>query len=170
MRALRDKSDAPAEFGVWAAKVENGTGSTIEAVMFDNTKELLAGRMREYCEHKGVRINSWVPYSPSSNGVAERLVGVATIDTRAMLRDSKALPRFWAQRQLTPSCTCVTGRQQGRTKAQLHMSIVYGMKPDVGHVRTFWVHSARIWGSWRIAELLDTSIRVVIVSGSLELV
>ena len=43
----RAKSDAPAEFEVWAAKMENGMGSTIKAVMFDNAKELVAGRMKE---------------------------------------------------------------------------------------------------------------------------
>ena len=68
---LRAKSDAHIEFEVWAAEMENGTGSTIKAVMFDNAKELVAGRMKEYCEHKGIRIGSSVPYSPSSNGVAE---------------------------------------------------------------------------------------------------
>ena len=58
---LRAKSDAPAEFEVWAANMENGTGSTIKAVMFDNAKELVVGRMKEYCEHKGIRVNSLVP-------------------------------------------------------------------------------------------------------------
>ena len=33
---LRAKPDAPAEFEVWAAKMENGTWSTIEGVMFAN--------------------------------------------------------------------------------------------------------------------------------------
>ena len=54
---LRAKSE-------WAAKTENRTGSTIKAVMFDNAKELMAGRMKEYCEHKGIRINSSTPYLP----------------------------------------------------------------------------------------------------------
>jgi len=79
---LRAKSDALAKFEIWATK-------TIKAVMFDNAKELVAGKMKEYCKWKGIRINSSVPYSPSSNGVAERLVGVATNGMRAMLRDSK---------------------------------------------------------------------------------
>jgi hypothetical protein len=68
---LRAKSDAPAKFEVWATRIENGTGSTIKAVMFDNAKEPVAGRMKEYCEHKGIQINSLVAYSPSSNRVAK---------------------------------------------------------------------------------------------------
>ena len=73
--------------------MESGMGSTIKAVIFDNAKELVAGRMREYCEHKGIRIriDSSVPYPPSSNRVAERLVGVATSSMHAMLRDSNLI-------------------------------------------------------------------------------
>ena len=37
------KSDAPTEFEVWAAKMKGGT---IKAVMFNNMKELVAGRMK----------------------------------------------------------------------------------------------------------------------------
>ena len=32
-------------------------------VKFNDARELVAGRMREYCEHKVNRINSSVPYS-----------------------------------------------------------------------------------------------------------
>ena len=37
------KSDAPTKFEVWATKMKGGT---IKAVMFDNVKELVAGRMK----------------------------------------------------------------------------------------------------------------------------
>ena len=130
---LRAKADAPAEFEVWAAKMENGTGSMIKAVMFDNAKELVAGKMREYYEHKGfISDNSSVPYSPPSNVVAKRLVGVATNGTRASLRDSNLPPTFWAEamntfmylRNMTP--TSVTQYER-----------FYGVKPDVGYIRTF---------------------------------
>ena len=39
------------------------------AVMLDNVKELMAGRMKENCEHKWIRLNSSVLYSPSLNRV-----------------------------------------------------------------------------------------------------
>ena len=121
-------------FEVWAAKMENGMGSTIKAVMFDNAKELIAGRMKEYCEHKGIPINS-SPYSPSSNGVAERLVGVATNGTLAMLRDSNLPPRFWAEAMTT--FMYLRNRTATRTNDGITLyERFYGMKPDVGHIRT----------------------------------
>ena len=133
---LRAKSDAPTEFETWVNLVENASQKKIRTVMFDNAKELVAGKMREFCNGHGIRIISSVPYSPSSNGIAERLVGVATDGTRTMLRDSGLPPRFWAEamntfmylRNRTP-----TAANDGKTPYERF----YGMKPDVGHIRTF---------------------------------
>jgi hypothetical protein len=116
--------------------MENGTDSTIKAVMFDNAKEFVEGRMKLYCDQKGIRINLSVPYSPSSNGVAERLVGVATNNTRAMLRDSALPPRFWAEAMSTFMYL------QNRTPTKANDGVTpyecfYGVKPDVSHTRTF---------------------------------
>ena len=133
---LRAKSDAPVEFKKWATMMENGTGRTIKMVMFDNAKELVAGKMQEYCDERGIRIISSTPYSPPSNGIAERLVGVATYGTRAMLRDSSLPPRFWAEamttfmylRNRTP-----TTANEGKTPYELF----YKIKPDISPIRTF---------------------------------
>ena len=48
--------------------------------------KLVAGRMREYCEHKGFELT----HRYLSNGVAERLVSVATNGTRAMVARFKS--------------------------------------------------------------------------------
>jgi hypothetical protein len=53
---LRAKSDAPVEFEKWVRRMQNGTGRTIKTVMFDNARELVAGRMREFCDERGIRI------------------------------------------------------------------------------------------------------------------
>jgi hypothetical protein len=94
---LRAKSDAPVEFEKWATMIQNGAGRTIKAVIFDNAREFVAGRMSEYCAQQGIWIISSVPYSPSSNRVTERLVGVATNGTHAMLQDANLPPCFWAE-------------------------------------------------------------------------
>jgi hypothetical protein len=51
---------------------QNGTGRAIKTVLLDSEKELVAGMMRGFCEQQGTWIISSVPYSPSSNGAAER--------------------------------------------------------------------------------------------------
>ena len=50
------KLDAPTEFERWTTIVQNGKGRTIKLVMFDNAKELVAGRMRGFCEQQGIQI------------------------------------------------------------------------------------------------------------------
>jgi transposase InsO family protein len=89
---LRAKSDAPVEFEKWATMMQKGTGRTIRTVMFDNAREFVAGRMREFCDEHGIQIITLTPYSPSSNGIAEHLVSIATYGTCAMLCDSALLP------------------------------------------------------------------------------
>jgi len=133
---LRAKLDAPVEFEKWAAMMQNGTGKTIRTVMFDNAKEFVAGKMREFCNERRIRIITSVPYSPSYNGIAERLVGVATYGTRAMLRDSGLPPRFWAKAMTT----FMYLRNRMPTKAndgKTLFELFYGMKPDISHIRAF---------------------------------
>jgi hypothetical protein len=133
---LRAKSDAPVEFEKWAKKVENDCGRNLRTVLFDNARELVAGKMKALCDARGTRIISTVPYSPSSNGVAERLVGVTSEGTRAMMHDSGLPPRFWAEavstfmhlRNRTP-----TTANSGKTPYELFHKI----KPDVSHIRPF---------------------------------
>ena len=133
---LRAKSDAPTEFAKWANLVENGTDKTIKTVLFDNAKELTAGGMKEMCDGRGIRIISTVPYSPSSNGVAERLVGVTTAGVRAMLRDSGLPGRFWAE----AASTFMYLRNRTPTSAnddKTPYELFYKMVPDVSHIRAF---------------------------------
>ena len=75
---MRAKSDAVIEFEKWVSRLQNGTRKNVRIVMFDIEKELVAGRMKELCDERSIRIISSVSYSPSSNGVAEQLVGIMT--------------------------------------------------------------------------------------------
>src|SRR5258708_40334184 len=113
---------------MWKKLVESASGMKVRTVMFDNAKQLVEGKMKEFCNGHGIHIISSVPYSPSSNGIAEQLVGVATDGTCTMLRDSSLPPCFWAEvmntfmylRNQTP-----TVANDGKTPYELF----YGMKP-----------------------------------------
>jgi len=50
-----------------------------------HARELLMGEVRDICEHDGIKLDTTVSYHPTSNGVAERTVGVLTNAARAML-------------------------------------------------------------------------------------
>jgi len=47
---LRARYDPPVEFEKWATMMQNGTERRTKTVMFDNAKELVAGRTSEVCE------------------------------------------------------------------------------------------------------------------------
>jgi hypothetical protein len=72
--------------------VENETGERVKAEMFNQAKELTMGRMKELCD---IRTATSVPYSPASNGVAERMVGVMINAVRATLHDPGLPSRVW---------------------------------------------------------------------------
>jgi hypothetical protein len=130
---LRAKSDAPVEFEKWVDLMQNGSGKNVRTVMFDNAKELVAGKMKELCEQHGIQIISSVPCSPSLNGIAEHLVGIATSRTHTMLQDSGLPPWFWAEAMATfmylPNQTPTTVNK-GTTLYEWF----YGVKPDESHV------------------------------------
>jgi len=75
------------KFGKWVNLMEN---EMVRTVMFDNAKELVAGRMKELCDECNIQIISSVPYSPSSNSVT-------TNGTWAMLHGSRLPPQFRAE-------------------------------------------------------------------------
>jgi len=70
--------------------MENGTDKNDRTVIFDNAKELVAGRMKELCDKRDIRIISSVLYSPSLNSIT-------TNSTWVMSHGSRLPLRFWAE-------------------------------------------------------------------------
>ena len=136
MKPLKHKSDAPEAFKVFKAAAENESGRTIREVMTDNARELCMGTMKEICNKSGIMINTSVRYSPKSNGVAERTIGVLTGSVRAMLHDS-GLPKFlWAEAFNT--ATYVHNRMPTKAlEGKTPHEAIYGVEPDVSHLRAF---------------------------------
>ena len=91
-RPLRLKSEAPEVFKVFKATAENESQRSMREIMTDNAREMCMGEMKAICEQAGIKFNMSVRYSPKSNGVAERAIGVLTNAMRAMLHDS-GLPK-----------------------------------------------------------------------------
>ena len=112
----RVKSNALIEFGKWVNLMENGTDKNVRTVIFDNAKELVAGRMKELCDECGIRIISSVPYSPSPNSVA-------TKGTQAISHSSGLPPQSWAEAMET---FVYLPNRWRRMRGGLHMSSTTG--------------------------------------------
>jgi len=136
MLPLHAKSDTPMLFEKWVMLMETSTGKKVKMVMFDNVRELIAGRMKEFCDGCGMKIILSVPYSPSSNGVAEHLVGVATSGTCTMLHNVNLPPHFWAEAMTTfmylHNCTPTTAND-----AKTPFEKFYNVKPNVSYICPF---------------------------------
>ena len=55
------------------------------------------GKMSHFCEAKGIKISTTVPYHPALNGVTEHMLGVLTSSVRMKLAsvDSGTSPGTW---------------------------------------------------------------------------
>ena len=68
-------------------------GKPPKAIRFDCGKEFLNEELKTWCAQQGIEIQTMAPYSPSQNGVAERMNCTIVELARAMLNASQ-LPQF----------------------------------------------------------------------------
>ena len=68
------KSEAVKAFKASRAAAEDEHGKRVREIMIGNTHEVLMGKMRD-----DIMLHTTVPYHSTSNGVAERMIGVLTI-------------------------------------------------------------------------------------------
>ena len=117
---LRLKSEAPGGLKVFKAVPENEPQKRMREIMTDNARELCMKDMKDMkdiCEQESIKLHTSARYSPESNGVAERTIGVLTNAARAILHDYG----------LTWQRTYIIGRQRR------HWAVV-------GSLRTFRIY------------------------------
>ena len=92
-RLLRFKSVAIEAFKALKAAAENESGKGIREAMTDNAHELSMGKMCDICERGSNKLHTISSYRPTSNGVAERRIGVLANAVRAMLPTQRPIRR-----------------------------------------------------------------------------
>jgi len=68
-------------------------GKNPKAIRVDEGKEFLNKDLKDWCHENGTEIQATAPYSPSQNGVAERMNRTLVELARAML-SARDLPEF----------------------------------------------------------------------------
>ena len=110
---------------------------------------------------EGIKLHTSVRYSPDSNGVAGRTIGVIT----NAVRDDSSLPNsLWAEAFNTT--TYVHNRTP--TKAlgsRTPFEALYGVKPDVSHLRAFDASCAIVEPTKRLRKLDDRATMCLQVRG-----
>jgi hypothetical protein len=90
-------------YKIYKAAVENQLERKIKQVRSDRGGEYLSNDFGEYCAEHGIIHETTAPYSPQSNGVAERKNQTLTDLVNAML-DSSGLPKSWQGEAILIAC------------------------------------------------------------------
>jgi hypothetical protein len=137
---LKEKSEAAQETINYLTHLI-AQGRQPKAIQIDRGKEFVNEKLKQWCKGKGIEIHLTAPYSPSQNGVAERMNRTLAELGRAMLR-GQDLPEFlWEPAILHASYI----RNRSYTKPLQTLTPFQGWhkrKPDVSHLREF---GAPVW-------------------------
>ena len=110
-----------------------------KAIRIDRGKEFLNEYLSAWCHEKGMDIQLTAPYSPSQNGVAERMNRTLVELARAMLR---GLPEFLWEYAVKHSSYLRNRVHTKSLKTQTPYEKWYQIKPNVSHLREF---GAPVW-------------------------
>ena len=128
-----ERTDVYAVFRQWQAATELESGHRLKAVRMDNAPELvtLGGQL----ERAGLRVEPTVAYTPSQNGVAERLNRTLITKARALLAAAELPERLWGEAVHTANyLRNLTPLEDGRKSPE---ELWTGRPPKIGHLRVF---------------------------------
>jgi hypothetical protein len=92
---MKLKSEARECFTNFEKEVKLRHGKDIKWVRLDNGGEYGSSELNAYVQSKGIWFQLTVPYSPESNGVAERMNRTLMAKVRAILTDAKLPAYLW---------------------------------------------------------------------------
>ena len=91
------KDDMFSKFKIYKAEVENQVERKIKKLRSDRGGEYIVGTLSSFCEEHGIIHELTPPYSPQSNGVAERKNRTLMDMVNAMLVSSGLPEHFWEE-------------------------------------------------------------------------
>lgn len=159
---LTTKDEAFRCFKKVQAQAENEQGCKLRAFRSDRGGEFNSVEFRQYCDDRGVKHFTTVPYTPQQNGVVERRNRTVVEMARCLLK-SKGVPgEFWGEAVSTAvylwNCA-PTKSLKGRTPFEAW----HKLKPKVHHLRTFrCIANVKVIGPG-ISKLSDRSIKMIFV-------
>jgi transposase InsO family protein len=112
--------------------MELESGYRLKSIRIDNATELT--KLSRELENTGVRIEPTAVYTPSQNGVAERLNRTLITRTRALLVAAELPDRLWGEAVHTANyLRNLTPLEDGMSPEERWT----GRKPKLGHLRVF---------------------------------
>ena len=133
---IKSKSEAFDCFVRFKKCSENVLNLKIKSVRTDNGGEFINRRFEELFESEGIEHQQTVPYSPQSNGIAERMNRTLLDKARTMLIDAELPIEFWGEAIMTAAyLKNVSPKNDGIKKTPLERWS--GRVPSVKFFRVF---------------------------------
>jgi len=104
---LKTKDEALHYFKIYKAEIENQLERKIKHLRSDRGGEYFSNEFNLFCEEHGIVHERTPPYSPESNGVAERKNRTLTEMVNAMLDTAGMSSEWWGEAVLT-ACHTLT--------------------------------------------------------------
>ena len=98
---LKSKDEALHYFKIYKAEVENQLEKNIKPLRTDRGGEYFSNDIFEFCAEHGIIYERTSPYSPQSNGIAERKNRTLTELVNAMLETTGLSKEWWGEAILT---------------------------------------------------------------------
>jgi len=118
VRFLHNKSGTMEAFKEFKALVERQTGRKIKCLQSDNGREFCNEDFDKFLKEEGITRRLTTPYTPQSNGIAERKNRTLMEMARCMMMQSKLPISFWAEAVATANYIrnrCITNVLKGKT-------------------------------------------------------
>ena len=132
---LRTKYEALDYFKIYKAEDENQLERKIKRLRSDRGGEYFPKIFDEFCEEHGIINERTPPYSPQSNGVAERKNRTLTDLVNSMLHTAGLSKAWWGEALLT-SCH-VLNIVPNKNKDKTSYEEWVGRKPSLSYLRTW---------------------------------
>jgi transposase InsO family protein len=132
---LQTKDEALDYFKIYKAKVENQLERKIKHLRSNRGGEYFPKIFDEFCEEHGIIHERTHPYSPQSNGVAERKNHTLSDLVNSML-DTAGLSKAWWGEALLTACH-VLNRVPNKNKEKTPYEEWVGRKPSLSYLRTW---------------------------------
>ena len=145
---LKNKSDAFEKFKEFLREVENQFGRKIKRFISDRGREYESIGFNSFIQSLGIIHETNPPYSPKSNGVAERKNRTLVNLTNAMLIKSSAPLNLWGEAILT-ACHVLNKVPHKKTKLT-PFELWKGHKPNLRYFK--------VWGCLAFVKLTDPKI------------
>ena len=137
---LKAKSQASEHVKAYLTYLQN-QGWKPHAIHIDHGKEFINENLKLWCHQQGIEINQTAPYSPSQNGVAERMNRTLVELVRTM-RAATDLPEFLWEEATSHAAYLRNRTYTSAVKGSMPYQKWHGKRPNIAHLREF---GAPVW-------------------------